>query len=197
MKPPDTTSGSGAHLDALLPPRWRPGPRRSASGRSPWTPPRPSRWPSSPAPSSRARRGLCDHGAGPGRARHLGAPTRVLGGVAFSLGLVLVMVGGAEPSRGTISSSWRGRAVGCPRGRSCATGSSSSPGTSRPRAALPGSLGGTHRLGDGLFGVAALAIAAGKLQLGWAGGTAALVYLAGTPRRERRVWGDSARDRSR
>jgi formate transporter len=62
---------------------------------------------------------------------------RVLAGVAFSVGLVLVMVGGAGNFAGAAAT------------------------------ALLVYLGGTHRLGDGLFGVAALGIAAGKLQLGF------------------------------
>ena len=150
------------------PPRWRPGPRRSASGRSPWTPPRPSRWPSSPAPSSRS--------AGSSRPRRWPGPgtapwgaIRVLAGVAFSVGLVLVVVGGAELFTGNnlIVMAWASRRVSTWAllrnwlivfaGNFVGAG-----GT----AALV-YLAGTHRGGSGAFGVTALAIAHAKVELGF------------------------------
>jgi formate/nitrite transporter len=94
-------------------------------------------------------------------------PARVLGGVAFSLGLILVVVGGAELFTGNnlIVMAW-------------ASGRVSTPALLRNWAivfvgnfagaaatALAVCLAGTARGGDGAFGEAALAIAQAKLAL--------------------------------
>jgi formate/nitrite transporter len=95
--------------------------------------------------------------------------TRVLGGVAFSLGLILVLVGGAELFTGNnlIVMAWASRRV---------TTSAllrnwlivfignfvGASGT-----AVLVYLGGTHRSGNGAFGVTALAIAHAKVELGF------------------------------
>ena len=95
--------------------------------------------------------------------------TRVLGGVAFSLGLVLVMVGGAELFTGNnlIVMAWASARVSTRAllrnwlivfaGNFVGAG-----GT-----AVLVYLGGTHRSGNGAFGVTALAIAQAKVDLGF------------------------------
>jgi formate/nitrite transporter len=95
---------------------------------------------------------------------------RVLAGVAFSLGLILVVVGGAELFTGNnlIVMAWasgriRTRALLRNWGLVFAGNFAGAVAT-----AFLVYLGGTHRLGGGHFGVAALEIAAGKLQLRFA-----------------------------
>jgi formate/nitrite transporter len=95
--------------------------------------------------------------------------TRVLGGVAFSLGLVLVMVGGAELFTGNnlIVMAWASGRVSTWAllrnwfivfaGNFVGAG-----GT-----AVLVYLGGTHRSGNGAFGVTALALAHAKVELGF------------------------------
>ena len=93
-------------------------------------------------------------------------PTRVLAGLVFSLGLILVIVGGAELFTGNnlIVMAWASRRVGTAavlRGwtlvyagnflGACAT-------------ALVVYMAGTHRLGGGAFGATALATAHAKLE---------------------------------
>ncbi|HSE94435.1 MAG TPA: formate/nitrite transporter family protein [Methylomirabilota bacterium] len=92
---------------------------------------------------------------------------RVLAGIVFSLGLILVVVGGAELFTGNnlIVMAWasgrvRTRALLGNWGIVFAGNFAGAVAT-----AFLVYLGGTHRLGNGGFGVAALAIAAGKLQL--------------------------------
>ena len=104
-------------------------------------------------------------GAGPVPA----GPVRVLAGVAFSVGLLLVLVGGAELFTGNslIVMAWASRRVTTAAllrnwlivyvGNLAGAG-----GT----AALV-YLAGTHRAGGGAFGATALAIAHAKLQLGF------------------------------
>lgn len=93
-------------------------------------------------------------------------PIRVLAGVAFSLGLVLVVVGGAELFTGNnlIAMAWAGgrisgRAVGRNWGIVYAGNFVGATAT-----AFVVFLSGTYRLGDGAFGVAALGTAGAKLQ---------------------------------
>jgi formate/nitrite transporter len=95
--------------------------------------------------------------------------TRMLGGVAFSLGLVLVVVGGAELFTGNnlLVMAWASRRVSTRAllrnwfvvfvGNFVGAG-----GT-----AVLVYLGGTHRSGNGAFGATALAIAHAKVQLGF------------------------------
>jgi len=94
---------------------------------------------------------------------------RVLAGVAFSVGLVLVIVGGAELFTGNnlIVMAWASRRVstGALLRNWLIVFAGNFAGAAAT--ALLVYLGGTHRLGDGTFGVAALGIAAGKLQLGF------------------------------
>jgi formate transporter len=95
--------------------------------------------------------------------------TRVLGGVAFSLGLVLVMVGGAELFTGNnlIVMAWAsGRVSTWALFRNWlivfAGNFVGAGGT-----AVLVYLGGTHRGGNGAFGVTALAIAQAKVEFGF------------------------------
>jgi formate transporter len=96
-------------------------------------------------------------------------PTRVLAGLVFSLGLVLVVVGGAELFTGNnlIVMAWaagRVRTAALLRNWLVVYAGNfvGAAGT-----ALLVFAAGTHRLGDGAFGVTALGIAAGKVQLGF------------------------------
>ena len=97
-------------------------------------------------------------------------PIRVLAGVAFSVGLILVVVGGAELFTGNnlIVMAWASRRVATRAllrnwlivfaGNFVGAGAT---------AALV-YLGGAHRAGGGAFGVTALAIAHAKVELGFA-----------------------------
>jgi formate/nitrite transporter len=96
-------------------------------------------------------------------------PARVLAGVVFSLGLILVLVGGAELFTGNalIVMAWAGRRV---RTRAVlANWALVYAGNFVGAVAIAALvvLAGTHRLGDGAFGVAAIDIAAAKLRFGF------------------------------
>jgi formate/nitrite transporter len=95
--------------------------------------------------------------------------TRMLGGVAFSLGLVLVIVGGAELFTGNnlIVMAWASRRVST---RALLRNwlivfAGNFVGASATAVLVY--LGGTHRSGNGAFGVTALAIAHAKVELGF------------------------------
>ncbi len=94
-------------------PRWPPRPSRSASARPDSTPSACSLWPSSPAPSSRSARSSRRRSA-PGPATCRIGLVRLLAGLAFSLGLILVIVGGAELFTGNtlIVMAWASGKVG-------------------------------------------------------------------------------------
>jgi formate/nitrite transporter len=95
--------------------------------------------------------------------------TRLLAGTVFSLGLILVIVGGAELFTGNtlLVMAWASGRVATPRLlRNWAlvfVGNFAGAGAT---AVLVG-LGGTHRAGGGAFGTAALAVAHAKLALGF------------------------------
>jgi formate/nitrite transporter len=95
---------------------------------------------------------------------------RVLAGIVFSLGLVLVVVGGAELFTGNnlIVMAWAsGRVSTRALVRNWVivfAGNFAGAGAT----ALLVYLGGTYRVGSGAFGVTAIGIAAAKLQLGFA-----------------------------
>jgi formate transporter len=96
-------------------------------------------------------------------------PARVLGGAAFSLGLVLVVVGGAELFTGNnlLVMAWASGRIGTAAVlRNWAIVYA---GNFVGAVATAGLLAvaGTHRGGGGAFGATALAIAHGKLQLGF------------------------------
>jgi formate transporter len=94
---------------------------------------------------------------------------RVLAGVAFSLGLILVIVGGAELFTGNtlIVMAWAsGRVKTRALLRSWAIVFSGNFLGAAATAAMV-CLGGTQRLGEGAFGITALAIAHAKLELGF------------------------------
>ena len=93
-------------------------------------------------------------------------PVRVLAGVAFSLGLVLVSVGGAELFTGNnlIVMAWANGRVGTPALlRNWAIVYVGNFAGAAATAVLV-FLAGTHRAGAGAFGAAAVAVAHGKLQ---------------------------------
>ncbi len=96
-------------------------------------------------------------------------PVRVLAGVTFSLGLVLVLVGGAELFTGNslIVIAWASRRVSTAallrNWLTVFAGNFAGAGGT----ALLVYLAGTHRGGGGAFGAAALAIARAKLELGF------------------------------
>ena len=96
-------------------------------------------------------------------------PTRVLGGAAFSLGLVLVVVGGAELFTGNnlIVMAWAsGRIDTVAVLRNWAIVYAGNFVGAAATAWLV-AVAGTHRSGGGAFGATAIAIAHGKLQLGF------------------------------
>jgi len=96
-------------------------------------------------------------------------PTRVLAGVAFSLGLILVIVGGAELFTGNnlIAMAWAsGRVTTRALLRSWAIVYAGNFIGAAATAALV-CLGGTQRFGGGAFGITALGIAHAKLELGF------------------------------
>jgi formate/nitrite transporter len=94
-------------------------------------------------------------------------PVRVLAGLVFSLGLILVVVGGAELFTGNnlIVMAWAGRRI--TTGTLVRNWLIVYAGNFAGAAATAGLvyLGGTHELGRGAFGVTALGIAAAKLRL--------------------------------
>ena len=96
-------------------------------------------------------------------------PTRVLAGAAFSLGLILVVVGGAELFTGNalIVMAWASGLISTralARNWLLAFAGNFAGATAT---ALAVWTGGTHRMGGGAFGAAALAIAQAKLDLGF------------------------------
>lgn len=96
-------------------------------------------------------------------------PARVLAGVVFSLGLILVLVGGAELFTGNalIVMAWADRRV---RTRAVlANWALVYAGNFAGAVAIAAlvALAGTHRMGNGAFGVAAIDIATAKLRLGF------------------------------
>ncbi len=96
-------------------------------------------------------------------------PTRVLGGAAFSLGLVLVIVGGAELFTGNnlLVMAWASGRIGV--GAVLRNWAIVYAGNfvGAVGTALLVATAGTHRGGGGAFGATALAIAHAKLQLGF------------------------------
>ena len=96
-------------------------------------------------------------------------PVRVLAGVAFSLGLALVLVGGAELFTGNnlIVMAWASRRVGTRALVRNWTIVLAGNFVGAVMTALAVCVAGTHRGGSGAFGLAALAIAHAKLQPGF------------------------------
>jgi formate transporter len=96
-------------------------------------------------------------------------PARVLAGMAFSLGLILVTVGGGELFTGNnlIVMAWASGRVTI--GALARNWSLVYAGNVLGAAATAGLVfaAGTHRAGGGAFGAAALGVAQAKLQLGW------------------------------
>jgi formate transporter len=96
-------------------------------------------------------------------------PVRVLAGTVFSLGLILVVVGGAELFTGNtlLVMAWAGRRVGTGALlRNWAIVYAGNFAGAVGTAALV-FLGGAHAFGEGAFGEAALGIAGAKLGLGF------------------------------
>jgi formate/nitrite transporter len=93
-------------------------------------------------------------------------PSRILAGLAFSLGLILVVVGGAELFTGNnlIVMAWAGRRIttGALVRNWLIVYAGNFAGAAAT--ALVVYLAGTHRFGDGAFGVTALELAAAKLR---------------------------------
>ena len=96
-------------------------------------------------------------------------PVRVLAGAAFSLGLVLVVVGGAELFTGNnlVVMAWASGRVSTPALLRNWTVVFAGNFVGAVMTALAVGLAGTHRGGDGAFGLAAFAIAHAKLQPGF------------------------------
>ena len=168
MKPPDATSGGVAHLDALLPPEMAAraeevGVRKVAMDATTTFTLAILAGAFIAVGGVFATTAMAGAGAAPWGA------LRVLAGVAFSVGLILVVVGGAELFTGNnlIVMAWASRRVSTGAllrnwlivfaGNFVGAGST---------AALV-YLAGTHRSGSGAFGVTALAIAHAKVQLGF------------------------------
>lgn len=96
-------------------------------------------------------------------------PTRVLAGLAFSLGLILVVVGGAELFTGNnlVVMAWASRRVttrALLRGWAIVYAGNF---VGAVATALLVFLSGAHRFGDGAWGATALAIAVAKMRLGF------------------------------
>jgi len=113
-------------------------------------------------------------------------PARVLAGIAFSVGLILVSVGGAELFTGNnlIAMAWAsGRVTTGALARNWAIVFAGNFAGAVATALLV-CLGGLHRFGAGAFGIAAMSAASGKLHYGFAQAVAlgilanALVCLA-------------------
>jgi len=168
MKPPDATSGGVAHLDALLPPEMAAraeevGVRKVAMDATTTFTLAILAGAFIAVGGVFATTAMAGAGAAPWGA------LRVLAGGAFSVGLILVVVGGAELFTGNnlIVMAWASRRVSTGAllrnwlivfaGNFVGAGST---------AALV-YLAGTHRSGSGAFGVTALAIAHAKVQLGF------------------------------
>jgi formate/nitrite transporter len=96
-------------------------------------------------------------------------PVRVLAGVAFSFGLILVVVGGAELFTGNnlIVMAWASRRVSTAALIRNWVVVFAGNFVGAVATALAVCLAGTHRGGDGAFGLTAFAIAHDKLQLGF------------------------------
>jgi len=96
-------------------------------------------------------------------------PVRVLAGTVFSLGLILVVVGGAELFTGNnlIVMAWAGGRVSTPALLRNWAVVFAGNFVGAATTALAVALAGTHRGGDGAFGQAALAIAQAKVELGF------------------------------
>jgi len=96
-------------------------------------------------------------------------PVRVLAGAAFSLGLILVVVGGAELFTGNnlIVMAWAGGRVSTTALLRNWTVVFAGNFVGATATALAVCLAGTHRGGEGAFGVAAFAVAHAKLQPGF------------------------------
>jgi formate/nitrite transporter len=95
-------------------------------------------------------------------------PVRVLAGLVFSLGLILVIVGGAELFTGNnlVVMAWAsGRVSTAALARNWVIVLAGN-FVGAAATALLVCLAGTHRLGDGAFGIAAMTTAHAKLQLG-------------------------------
>ena len=96
-------------------------------------------------------------------------PTRVLAGVAFSLGLILVIVGGAELFTGNnlIAMAWASGRVTTRALLRSWTIVYAGNFVGAAATAMLVCLGGTQRFGGGAFGITALGIAHAKLELGF------------------------------
>jgi formate transporter len=96
-------------------------------------------------------------------------PARVLAGAVFSLGLILVVVGGAELFTGNnlLVMAWAGGRVSTAALLRSWTVVFAGNFVGAVLTALAVALAGTHRGGDGAFGLAAFAIAHGKVQVGF------------------------------
>jgi formate/nitrite transporter len=96
-------------------------------------------------------------------------PVRVLAGAAFSLGLILVVAGGAELFTGNslLVMAWASGRVSTAALLRSWTVVLAGNMAGAVATALAVGLAGTHRGGEGAFGLAALAVAHAKLQLGF------------------------------
>jgi formate/nitrite transporter len=96
-------------------------------------------------------------------------PVRVLAGVAFSLGLILVVVGGAELFTGNalVVMAWASGRVSLAALLRNWVAVFAGNFVGAVATAFAVCLAGTHHGGDGAFGLAAVAIAYGKVQLGF------------------------------
>jgi formate transporter len=95
-------------------------------------------------------------------------PTRVLAGLVFSLGLILVVVGGAELFTGNnlVVMAWAGRRVTTPALVKSWAIVYAGNFVGAAGTALLVFLSGAYRFGDGAWGTTALAIAVAKMRLG-------------------------------
>jgi formate transporter len=169
MKPPDATSSGVAHLDALLPPEMAAraeevGVRKVAMDAiTPLTL-------AILAGAFIALGGVFATTAMAGAGAAPWGALRVLAGVAFSVGLVLVVVGGAELFTGNnlIVMAWASRRIAtwALLRNWLIVFAGNFVGASVTAVLVY--VGGTHRSGNGAFGVTALAIAHTKVNLGFA-----------------------------
>jgi len=168
MKPPDATSGGVAHLDALLPPEMAAraeevGVRKVAMDATTTFTLAILAGAFIAVGGVFATTAMAGAGAAPWGA------LRVLAGVAFSVGLILVVVGGAELFTGNnlIVMAWASRRVstGALLRNWLIVFAGNFVGAGGTAALVY--LAGTHRSGSGAFGVTALAIAHAKVQLGF------------------------------
>jgi formate transporter len=168
MRPTDETSGGTSQLDALLPPEMarraeEVGVRKAAMDATTTFTLAILAGAFIALGGVFATTALAGTGAAPGGA------IRVLAGVAFSVGLVLVVVGGAELFTGNnlIVMAWASRRVstGALLRNWLIVFAGNFVGAGGTAALVY--LARTHRGGDGAFGVTALAIAHAKVQLGF------------------------------